>query len=271
MLTVPSAVGGKPCRLKENEGKSFQGSNVLGLGFTMTPKEAERLIDRNRRNQDVLLPYLNGEDLNSRPDQSARRWVKVSFRDWPLAREGKGKWSGSDDKQRKEWLRSRSGPVCYPDPVAADYPDCLEIVRTKVKPERARLATGDATARDRARRWWQFARPTRELYATIAGLERVLVRTQTSRTQMSAFVPNGQVYGHKLIVFAADEDLFAVLDSSFHYHWVILRGSSMRTDAVYAPSDCFVTFPFPALEEFDQFGAQFLNARVTVLSLAAWA
>ncbi|MGA8597876.1 MAG: hypothetical protein WB676_24430 [Bryobacteraceae bacterium] len=83
---------------------------------------------------------------------------------------------------------------------------------------------------------------------------------------MSAFVPNGQVYGHKLIVFAADEDLFAVLDSSFHYHWVILRGSSMRTDAVYTPSDCFVTFPFPALKNLNQFGAQFLNARVTVLS-----
>ena len=34
---------------------------------------------------DVVMPYLNGEDLNSRPDCSASRWV-INFRDWPLER-----------------------------------------------------------------------------------------------------------------------------------------------------------------------------------------
>ena len=69
-LTEPGAIGGPPHRLAANAGKSFQGSIVLGMGFVLEPEEAQRLIDKNSRNKDVLFPYLNGEDLNSRPDQS---------------------------------------------------------------------------------------------------------------------------------------------------------------------------------------------------------
>ncbi len=74
-----------PHRLAANAGKSFIGSYVLGMGFVLEPDEARRLIDKNPRNKDVLFPYLNGEDLNSRPDQSPSRWV-INFFDWPLDR-----------------------------------------------------------------------------------------------------------------------------------------------------------------------------------------
>jgi hypothetical protein len=82
-LNPPGAVSGKLYRLAANANKSFQGSIVLGMGFVLEPMEAQ-LIDRELRNRHVLFPYLNGEDLNSRPDQSPSRWV-INFRDWPLA------------------------------------------------------------------------------------------------------------------------------------------------------------------------------------------
>ncbi|TVQ97574.1 MAG: hypothetical protein EA398_14370, partial [Deltaproteobacteria bacterium] len=69
-LTAPGEVTGPPRRLPENAGKSFQGSNVLGLGFTMTPDEAEALIAKDARNAEVLFPYLNGRDITSTPDQA---------------------------------------------------------------------------------------------------------------------------------------------------------------------------------------------------------
>ena len=53
------------------------------MGFVLEPEEAQRLIEKDPRNKDVLFPYLNGEDLNSRPDQSPSRWV-INFFDWPL-------------------------------------------------------------------------------------------------------------------------------------------------------------------------------------------
>jgi hypothetical protein len=70
----------EPVRLPLNEGKAFQGSIVLGMGFVLEPDEAEALIAKDPRNADCLFPYLNGEDLNSHPEQQPSRWV-INFFD----------------------------------------------------------------------------------------------------------------------------------------------------------------------------------------------
>lgn len=74
-----------PKPLQASTGKSFQGSIVLGMGFTMSSEEAQAHIAVDKKNEEVLLPYLNGEDLNSHPQQQASRWV-INFWDWPLDR-----------------------------------------------------------------------------------------------------------------------------------------------------------------------------------------
>jgi hypothetical protein len=96
-----------PYLLVQNLNKSFIGSYVLGMGFVLTPEKAKKMISENPINKDVIFPYLNGEDLNGRIDQSPSRWV-INFRDWPLNKE-----TADED---------------YDGPVAEDYPDCLEIV-----------------------------------------------------------------------------------------------------------------------------------------------
>ncbi len=200
---------GKPERLAQNRDKSFQGSNVLGLGFTMSPEEAAELIEKDPRNRDVLFPYLNGKDLNTSPDQSPSRWI-ISFGGRSLKEAGK-------------------------------YPVCLEIVRCKVLPQRAK-----SSRKDEREKWWQFTRWRPELYRAIAPLERVLVRPEVSRTWAFSFVPNGWVYSHMLIVFPSQDSwFFAVLQSSFHQSWSEINTSSMKADLRYAPTDCFETFPFP--------------------------
>ncbi|MCO5303457.1 MAG: hypothetical protein M9923_09640 [Phycicoccus sp.] len=50
------------------------------MGFVLDVDEAQEWIAADARNADVLFPYLNGEDLNSRPDASASRWV-IDFRE----------------------------------------------------------------------------------------------------------------------------------------------------------------------------------------------
>ena len=131
---------------------------------------------RDSVNKQVLFPYLNGEDLNSRPDQSPSRWV-INFRDWPLDR--------------------KSAPVGYKGPVATDFLDCIKIVSEKIKPEGERNAVG-VSARTR---WWLHERARPDLYTTIEGMNRVLVTTQTSRTQMPALISNGAVISTKVVVF----------------------------------------------------------------------
>jgi hypothetical protein len=191
------------------------------MGFVMESGEAKRLIDKNPRNKDVLFPYLNGEDLNSRPDQSPSRWV-INFHDWPLDR--------------------KTAPVGYEGPVAADYHDCLTIVEEKVKPERMHNKYSK-TAREF---WWLYERWRPELYRIIDGMERVLVKSEVGNKLSFAFVPRNWVFSHMLIVFALDDyQRMTFLQSSFHEVWSRQYGSSMRTDLRYTPSDCFDTFPFP--------------------------
>jgi hypothetical protein len=206
-LTQPGAVTGNPHRLKANEGKSFQGCIVLGMGFVLTPEEARRLIDKSPKNKDVLFPYLNGEDLNSRPDQSLSRWV-INFFDWPIEK-------------------------------AMEYPDCFRIIEEKVKPERM-----TNNRKERREKWWQYAEKAPALYRTIAGLERVLVRARIANMHSMALVPAGWVYNEKTVVFVGCP--FALLQSTIHELWARGYSSTLRTDMQYTPSDCFETFPFPA-------------------------
>ena len=203
-------------RLAENADKSFIGSFVLGMGFTMSPEEAQALINKDPSNADVLFPYLGGEDLNQSPMQTSPRWI-INFFDWP------------EEKARR-------------------YADCFSIVEERVKPERQeRTANGEfKKRRPLPQRYWIYADKRPKLYRMIEPLGRVLALCQTSKVQLPIFVPTGQVLAHKLVIFSLD-DYFSlgVLSSGHHWHWVLRYGSSMRNDPVYTPSDVFETFPQP--------------------------
>src|SRR5207249_2026699 len=93
----------------------------------------------------------------------------------------RGDWQGGyvlDD-----WPLDRTtAPPGYSGPVAADYPDCLAIIERDVRPERQRRHPDGSYVlrRPLPERFWHYADKRPALYATIAGMERVLVRTQVS-------------------------------------------------------------------------------------------
>ena len=245
-----------PERLKANAGKSFQGSIVLGMGFTFddtdnkgtaTPlAERQRLIKENPCNRRVILPYIGGQEINTSPAHAHHRHV-IYFRDWPLQRADLGEtWQDASEEARRDWRRAGIVPSDYPEPVAADWPELLAIVEEKVKPERVALPPKNSWNRDVAHRWWQFGADRRNLARAINGLDRVLVVPQTSNVQAFAFSPTNMVYGHTLIIFPISNlSGFAVLQSRFHQLWSAFLGPTMKDDLRYTPSDCFETFPFP--------------------------
>ena len=241
-----------PARLKANAGKSFQGSIVLGMGFTFDDTdtkgvasplaERRRLIAAERRNKDAILPYIGGEEVNTSPTHAYHRYV-INFHDYPLRREDLGEpWVGADDDRRREWLRRGIVPLDYPEPVAADWPDLLAIVEERVKGKRARHSTAP---------WWQFERLRTELYVAIAGLDRVLAVNCGATPHMAmAFLPARTVFANTLDVFPfSSYAALCVLQSRPHEVWARAFGSSMKDDLRYTPSDCFETFPFPGAWE----------------------
>jgi hypothetical protein len=243
-LTNPGKSVGKPHKLVANQSKSFQGSIVLGMGFVMTPEEAQALIEKDAKNKDVLFPYLNGEDLNSRPDQSPSRWV-INFKDYPLDAE-------HDD------LKKPKGR-----PYASDYPDCLEIVRQKFKPERDKN-----NRKERREKWWHLAEKTPALYDAIAKMERVLVVPRVSKLLILSFAPAKQVFSEQLVVFPINyNDIFALLNSSLHSLWAWQFCSTMRDAGIrYSLTDGFETFPFPtSTANLEEIGDRYYNHRQNIM------
>ncbi len=216
-LAEPGAVQGDPYHLAANADKSFIGSYVLGMGFVLQPEEAKVLVERDLRNRDVLFPYMTGEDLNSRPDQSPSRWV-INFHDWPRER-------------------------------AEAYTDSWAIVQERVRAERQRKKdTGEyALRKPLPQRYWQYADKRPALYDTIAEMKRVLVLTLHTKYAAFTFVPADHVFSHALAVLATDKagDL-GLLCSSLYESWAFKYGSSLGLTLRYTPSDCYETFPNPS-------------------------
>ena len=200
---------GRPERLAENSGIAFQGCIVLGKGFVLEPEEAREWIAEDPHNAEVLFPYLNGEDLNSRPDCSASRWV-IDF-----------------------GLREFRGIETYRLPFSR--------VVERVKPQRESVKVDY-----RRKYWWRFAAWAPSMRKAIADLDDLMAITRHTKTLMPCRVSSHQVLSDALVVFAVDSYAQqAILSSSVHQYWAITYGSGMRNDPRYTPSDVFETFPRP--------------------------
>ncbi|MFF0659221.1 Eco57I restriction-modification methylase domain-containing protein [Micromonospora tulbaghiae] len=209
LLEPAGQVDGIPATLAENGNIAYIGCYVLGMGFVLEPEEAQAWITEDRRNGEVLFPYLNGEDLNSRPDCSASRWV-IDFNDRTLE-------------------------------ASRQYATAFSRIEEAVKPEREKV--NRKVLRDR---WWQYADKRPALRRAIAGLDEVLVIALVSKSVMPVRVPTGQVFSHRLGVFATDSFADqAVLSSSVHWNWAVKYTSTLESRVNYSPSDVFETFPRP--------------------------
>ncbi|MCR5162551.1 MAG: N-6 DNA methylase [Thermoguttaceae bacterium] len=245
-----------PKVLKANENQSFQGSIVLGLGFTMSEEEAQAYIGKDPKNAEVLFPYLSGVDNTTSPTQQPSRWV-INFWDWPLDRKAPGHWETADSKKKKEFLASAHVPKDYPGRVAADFPELLEILEEKVKPERDR--NNRACYRDN---WWQYAEKRPAFYhvigrgssfvkhpakwETIPPIKTVLFHSFTGKYVAFSLVPDNYIYAGPHIVICRNKysDL-AILQSNLYVDFVWRYASKMKRDLRFVPSDCYETFPFP--------------------------
>lgn len=207
-----------PKPLVANAGKSFIGSYVLGMGFTFDDSnpdatsiaEMHRLIEKDPKNAERIFPYIGGEEVNSSPTHSHHRYVINFF----------------DLDEEEAWK----------------YPDLMQIVKDKVKPER------DVQKRDALRlKWWQYAEKRPGLVKAIAPLDRVLVISAQAYTHFAlAFLSSKNVFSHALCVITIESySGFCTIQSRVKEIWARFFSGTAMDLSRYNPSDCFETFPFP--------------------------
>ncbi len=186
---------------------------IYGQGFVLTPQEATDLIADDPVCSEVIFRYLTGDDLYSRPDSSAPRLV-IDFNDMAEAS-------------------------------AAQYRLAFDRVTKLVKPERM-LVKREALRN----KWWHYGDKRPALRKAIAKYSEVLAIGLVSKIVMPVRVPTGQIFSHKIGIFASDSfGLQAVLSSSIHWTWAVKYGSSLGATVNYSASDVFDTFPLPEITE----------------------
>jgi hypothetical protein len=239
-----------PKRLKANEGITYQGSIVLGMGFVLSPDEAHRMLDADPRNAEVIFPYLNGEDLNSDPEQRGSRWV-INFWDWPEEK-------AATYREPYAWIKERV------------YPERLE--KSKEKSYRNIMSM-----------WWQHLAARPVLYHAIGrggsfcqhppswdedrGLARVLTVARVSKTLAFAFSDPATVFADQLVVFAFETgSYFAVVQSNVHAVFAWQHSSKLKNDLRYSPTDAFETFPLPPADDLlSDLGERLHQGRIAVM------
>jgi hypothetical protein len=170
----------------------------------------ERLIQQDERNRERIFAYLGGEELNSSPTVTARRYV-IDF----------GEMSEAE---------------------ARTWPELFAIVEAKVRPARQTVQQ-----RDRRELWWLHATRSPEMRRYLIHNERCLALSQVSSHLAFAFVGRGVVVPHTTVaILLSSYGSFAVLQARPHELWARFFGSSLEDRLRYTPSDCFETFPLPA-------------------------
>jgi hypothetical protein len=231
-LSPHSTLDSPPNHLAQCWTNYHNGSFLNGTGFVLSNDEANVLLKHSGYSA-VVRPYIGGIDAYSLVKPHIPERYVIYF----------GKMS---QEQAKKW------PLAY------------SIVYERVYPERK-----DHKTPQLREKWWQFKRPTPDLYAECAGVGRVIVKTQVSRTFAFLFLPTIFIFDQRLIVFPDDRSsTFAVLQSSLHEAWADRYSATLKNDMSYTPQDCFETFAFPIGEgDIASIGERFHEKRSDSMAL----
>ena len=227
---TPTETIGDPLRLKANAGLNSQGITINGAGFLLTIEEAKALLDKNTANAEVIARYLNGDDLNNHPGQTALTPI-INFKDWPLEK-------------------------------ASAYQAPFRIVVERVKPKRDSL-----TGQIHESKFWLYWDKRTKFYARVRPLGRILATSIVTKHLSFSFVDTDWIHSHQLKLFAFNDfGHFAAMQSSINDNWARKYSSSLGETLRYSTSDSFDTFPFPSdISRLEDIGERYYAHRQGIM------
>lgn len=212
-----------PLPLRANLDICFEGFVPYGEGFTIGlsdgathPEEIAEILNSEPQANEVIFPYLGGEDVTENPLIEASRQVIY------LA-------------QMPEEI------------VLSKYPLIYELLSRKVRPER--LAKSERVAKAP---WWQFLWSRPKLYQKMSQIPSIIVISRVSKFHAFAVVASNVIPSTRLSVITKESlSVYSCIQSRINELWSIYFGASRGITANFSPTDCFETFPFPPACEAD--------------------
>ena len=218
------AVNMKPKRV-------FQGIVPGTSGFVLDKETALAIVERSKRNAQVIKPYLIGDDLLGEALGQPSRYVIDYF--------------GLDI------LEARA----YPGPYALIARDVLPVRNAQAENElAANEAALDQNPNSRIhsfhqrvlKSWWQHTTGREAMTHYLKTIRRFITCSRVTKRPIFDFVSNSIRPDSSLKVFGFDDDYsFGILQADAHWQWFVEKASTLKSDYRYTSHSVFDTFPFP--------------------------
>ena len=209
----------------------FQGQTHGHKGFLLSPTEGKELIQKDRRNSDVVKPFLIGNVMvgnqRSQPDRFVIDFTLMGVME------------------------------------AASYKEAYEIIKKTVLPERETKAEKQIEDNKQAleknanakinkhhinfyNNWWKLSYGREDMLEVIRPLNRYISVPQVSKRATFEFISTEISPNAALMVFPFEDDYsFGIIQSSFHWEWWKANCSTLKGDYRYTTNTVWDTFPFP--------------------------
>lgn len=204
----------------------YQGQTHGHKGFLLPPLEAIKMIQRNKKNQKILFPYLIGDELLSSSTPKPERYV-IDFQSMDLIN-------------------------------ASTYPEPFQYIKKHVFPEKT-LNPKYATY------WWRLWRSRGELIQQLTKQQRYIACSRVTKHPIFEFISTKIHPSDALQVFALQDDYsYGIIQSQLHMKWFVTKGSTHGKTPRYTSNTVFDTFPWPqtpTIESIQKIAKASLNLR----------
>jgi hypothetical protein len=196
--------------LKTFDGRRSDGYKLMGEGFVLSKHERALLELEDPAVAEIIHPYFGGDDVNDSICFLPNRWA-IDFED--RSEEQSRRWVGAFSriaKLVKPFRDSQTGQI---------HQDCF----------------------------WKYWDMRQGLRATQSRMARYLVTASNSKYLVFRFHSGHTIFNQKTkIVFADEDSVFAILQSTIHDVWARWRSGSRGAGSIaYSTSKALATFPLP--------------------------
>lgn len=212
----------EPVNLINNKGVCFQGYILLGSGFIIEKKLALEFLNEFHELSYSILPYINGDELNSEPEIT-NNYYAIDFSDKTL----------TEIKEFKSIYSFLEKTV---------LPQRIQIVEEKIK-KGQELGVHDSRAKDE---WWRYLWPRPELRDALRKTRNVISVSLTTKYLNFQIINKNNIFSHAVgVISNSNYSQLTILNSILHEEWSRKYSSSLESRLRYTPSICYETFPFP--------------------------
>lgn len=220
----------KTLATNEQSKTCFQGQTHGHEGFLLSAEEVSSMIAAFPNHQEVIFPYLIGEDLLSNRYGRPARWI-------------------IDFSSRHE-IEARQYALAYQRLENTVLPDRKAAAEQEAQRNQALVGRANHHHAHFFKYWWLLGYARGELMQKLQTIPRYIVCSRVTKRPIFEFISSRIHPSDALAVFPlADDYSFGILHSSLHWAWFTARCSTLTARFRYTSETVFSSFPWPQAPE----------------------